>query len=204
MKSLRKFKICRRLGSGVFEQCQTPRFEIATARKGARIRKHPARRPSNYALQLLEKQRVRVFYGISERQLRNYVRRALSQRAQAPQEALLSMLERRLDNIVYRVGLAPTHRAARQIVSHGHIVVNGRKVTIPSYHLRSGDQFTVREGSRQRTLFVRLREEPPTVTPPAWLHFDFSSLEGKVVGEPQLATVDLPFQLGQVLEFYSR
>jgi len=147
---------------------------------------------------------VRMFYGVSERQLRVYVRRALQQQRVAPHIALLEQLERRLDNVVYRVGLAPTHRAARQMVAHGHITVNGRKITIPSYQVSEGDVIRVREGSRNRTLFVQLRENPPTVTAPAWLQFDFATLEGKVVGVPTPEVVDSPFHIGQVIEFYSR
>ncbi|GIW68939.1 30S ribosomal protein S4 [Candidatus Parcubacteria bacterium] len=204
MKLSPKFKVCRRLGPFVLEQCQTPRFEISASRKGVKVRKHGSGRPSTYGLQLLEKQRVRVFYGVSERQLRVYVRRALAQKQVVPLNALLDQLERRLDNVVYRVGLAPTRRAARQMVSHGHITVNGRKVTIPSYQITPGDVVSVRQGSRARTLFSQIKENPPTTTPPAWLQFDFTSLEGSVIGVPTPEVVDLPFQLGQVIEFYSR
>src|SRR3989344_4390397 len=127
-----RYKICKRLGSGVFEKCQTQKFQLSEARRGAKRR--TGRKPrtlSDFGRQLLEKQKVRYAYGVPERQLARYTREAVEGTGD-PTVSLLSRLETRLDNVVYRLGLAPTRLAARQLVSHGHIAVGERRVTIPS------------------------------------------------------------------------
>src|SRR5262245_39416473 len=142
MATLKKFKIARRLGAGVFEQTQTQRF-AASQQKRARTSsgKRPPKRPSDYGLSLIEKQRVRFSYGVSEKQFANYVERAFAaaKKGQTPSDRLFDLLEHRLDNVVYRLGFAHTRRFARQLVSHGHITVNGRKVTVPSLAVSQGD-----------------------------------------------------------------
>ena len=130
MKTGPRYKICKRLGNGVFEKCQTQKFTLSESRRSFQGRR--PRQISDYGKQLLEKQRVRFTYGITEQQFVNYVNSATKKEGDAA-ATLLSTLERRLDNVVYRLGLAPTRRAARQMVVHGHILVNGKKAAIPSH-----------------------------------------------------------------------
>lgn len=195
-----KYKIGKRLGAGVFEKCQTPKFALVEARAQKSKRRRP---PSDYGKQMLEKQRVRYTYGLLEKQFARYVREA--NKAGQPINALHTSLERRLDNTVYRLGLAPTRRAARQVVSHGHITVNGRRMNTPSYTVREGDSIAVREGSKGHGLFAALAEKAEQGNvPPAWLSFDITSLSGKVVALPQFVPGEGQLDYGAVLEFYSR
>src|SRR5262249_14892440 len=130
MKTVSKYKLAKRLGASIFEKTQSQKFAIA-AERSAKNKKR-SRGASEFGKQLLEKQKVRVTYGISERQFSNYIEDAMASKAGAPAEMLHRALELRLDNVCYRLGLASTRRAARQMVSHGHITVNGVKTTIPS------------------------------------------------------------------------
>lgn len=160
---------------------------------------------SDYGKQLLEKQKVRVAYGLPERQLRRYVEVA-SKRTVAgdPTEVFMRQLETRLDNVVYRAGLANSRPLARQMVSHGHITVNGRKVTIPSFHVKQGDSFGVRNESKQKPLIQNRKATIESVKAPQWLEFNAGVLEGNVRGLPQKDAVEIVGDLGAVLEFYSR
>lgn len=197
-----KYKIAKRLGAGVFEQTQTQKFALSEARAKAKPRGR--RGGSDFGRQLLEKQRVRFTYGLSERQLSNYVESAMH--AKNPAEALHKMLELRADNCVYRAGLASTRRAGRQMISHGHMMVGGRRITTPSYALRTGDAISVREGSRKSSLFAGLAEKAPEErrSIPNWLKADMNLLEVKIVGEPSYQSVETGLDYPTVFEFYSR
>ena len=199
-----KFKICKRLGGAVFEKCQTQKFTLAEARK--KTTQSRGKRPSamsDYKRQLLEKQKMRYTYGLGERQLSRYVAESVEKSA-SPSHALMMRLESRLDNVVYRLGLAKTRRLARQMVSHGHIVVDGRKVTIPSYQVAPHQSIAVREGSKGSALFQTLREGAQETNVPVWLSFDPSALSGTVSAFPSYNTHELLFDLEQVFEYYSR
>lgn len=200
MISKPKFKICRRLGPGVYDKCQTSKFTVS-AKVGLPGAKRP-KAPSEYGAQLIEKQKVRFSYGITERQLSNYVKKASHIKGAGTAEKLFEGLESRLDNAVYRMGLAPSRRGARQMVSHGHFIVNGTRVTIPSYELKAGDIIKIREGSKVSKLFTGLAEKMKDYTAPTWIHFDLSSMEGKVKDKPKNTEGFL--DLNAVLEFYSR
>ena len=127
-----KYKICRRLGSGVFDQCQSQKFMLSEAKKTKVAKKGPRKQVSEYGQQLNEKQKIRFSYGISEKQLGNYVEEATSSKGSVASEKLFELLETRLDNTIYRLGLASTRRLARQMASHGHFLVNGTKTNVPS------------------------------------------------------------------------
>lgn len=201
MISKPKFKIGRRLGAGVYDKCQTPKF-VASSGKFAGP---GARRPkalSEYGTQLIEKQKVRFSYGITERQLSNYVEKAMHMKGAGTAEKFYEDLESRLDNVVYRMGLAPSRRAARQMVSHGHFVVDSHKVTVPSYSLKVGDVVKVREGSKVKKVFENLTERLKDYNYPSWVTFDVSKMEGVISAKPQNA--ETFFDLNAVLEFYSR
>lgn len=196
-----KYKIAKRLGAGVFEQTQTQKFSLSEARAKAKPRGR--RGGSDYGRQLIEKQRVRFTYGLSEKQFSNYVEKATQ--ADNPSDALHKLLEMRADSVIYRAGLASTRRAARQIVSHGHIQINGRRTTTPSQALRAGDKIAVREGSRKSPLFAGLGDEEGQGRGiPQWLSVDKKLLTASVEGQPTYQSAEVGLDYGTVFEFYSR
>ncbi len=194
-----KYKIGKRLGPGVFEQLQTQKFALSDARAKKAKR---SRAPSDYGRQLIEKQRVRYTYGIAEKQLSNYAEKAF--REDDPSTALHRALEMRADSVVYRAGFTGTRRAARQMVSHGHITVNGKRITTPSYALKKGDVLGVREGSRKSPLFAGLADREDRRAVPQWLAVDANLLRIEVTGEPAYTTVETGLDYATVFEFYSR
>lgn len=200
---VKKQKICRRLGTAVFEQCAG---EKAARQTGKQQRRGKRPRPlSEYGQQMLEKQRARFTYGLRERQFSNAVHEAARNPSTKPAEYLYRILESRLDNVVYRLGLATTRAAARQIVAHGHIMVNGRKMDIPSYRVSPGDEVRVKDVSRDKGMFLGVAERLEEYTPPAWLKLDRTYMAGRVESAPTLDTyTDALFNLTAVLEFYSR
>ena len=203
MKIGPKYKIAKRLGASVFEKTQSQKFAVAEERS-ARNKKR-GRGATEYGKQLLEKQKVRVTYGISERQFSNAVHEAMATHGATPVETLHRLLELRLDNVVYRLGLAPTRRAARQMVSHGHITVNGRKSTIPSQRLAPGDRIGIRAGSREAAYFDNFAErfmERPSL--PAWLSWNPKDMEGGVQEVPTAEVASPAGDLVTVLSYYSR
>ncbi len=202
MKLGAKYKMCRRLGSGVFEKCQTQKFvQSETKRSGAMKGKRP-KQLSDYGHQLIEKQKVRFSYGISERQLSNYVEKASNVKGMPVSDKLFELLENRLDNVVYRLGFASTRRFARQLVSHGHFVVNGKRSTVPSQEVHMGDVITVREGSRKSKVFAEFQVNIKNYTWPNWLKLVPEQLTAEVVAKPK--NTEQFLQLDTVLEFYSR
>ncbi|MBQ9685622.1 MAG: 30S ribosomal protein S4 [Oscillospiraceae bacterium] len=160
------------------------------------------RKVSEYGTQLKEKQKVKFVYGVLEKQFHRYYLKASNMKG-ITGENLLSLLERRLDNVVYRLGLAKTRRMARQIVVHGHIMVNGRKVNIPSSLVKAGDVITLRERSRESEMFKSLREGTGAVTP-KWLTFSAPTLTGTVSALPTREDIDYPVQEHLIVELYSR
>ena len=197
-----KFKICRRLGPGVYDKCQTSKFASSGGGKGMLPGARRPKAPSEYGAQLIEKQKIRFSYGISERQLSNYVKKVSKVKGAGTAEKLYEGLESRLDNAIYRMGLGASRRAARQMVSHGHFVVNDVKVTIPSYELKSGDVIKIREGSKVKKIFSNVVEKMKDYNPPAWVSFDVGSMEGKILAKP--VNTEGFLDLNAVLEFYSR
>lgn len=200
MKIGPKYKICKRLGAAIFEKCQTQKFALSES-KGGRRGGGRRRRQSEYGLQLAEKQKARYTYGMTESQFSRYVKDSLDEPGSSPIQSLFQKLEGRLDNIVYRLGFAQSRRMARQLVSHGHFRVNGRKMTIPSYQVTEDDVITVRNDDKGP--FQVLKEEK-NANPPAWLALDINKLEGKIDGEPVYDETEHLFNLSKVLEFYTR
>ena len=203
MKIGPRYKIARRLGAAVFEKTQTQKFQLSEARHA---RKKSDKRPkalSDYGVQLIEKQRVRFSYGITERQLSNYVIKASAIKGANTPEKLFGMLENRLDNVVYRLGIAHTRRLARQMVSHGHFLVNGKRTTVPSYAVSVGDVISAREGSKKSVLFADLAKKLQNYAVPKWLSFDHEKITAKVEGAPALE-VGGAININVVLEYYSR
>jgi small subunit ribosomal protein S4 len=198
-----KYKICRRLGSRVFGKCETTKFSISGS---ATARPKRKKTMSEYGLQLIEKQKVRFTYGLKERQLSNYVKQVQEASGHDnPLSALYGKLEARLDSVVYRLGLANTRTGARQLVSHGHIMINGARVNIPSYQVKVGDVVTIRPQSERSGAFRTLAERLKEYKAPAWLQYDVEKKQGKVLAAPlwgETQQSDLNF--GALMEFYSR
>src|SRR3989344_5867967 len=198
MKTVKQYKICRRLGSGVFTKCQTLKFTLSEARHAKGLKGKRPKPLSSYGTQFLEKQKVRFTYGISEKQFGNLIKESVAHKGTPATDTLFELLERRLDNVVFRLGLAHTRILARQMVSHGHITVNGKKSTIPSQRVKIGDVIAVREGSKTSTLFVDLDKKLKDYVIPSWLKFDFVSLKGNVEGK--LRNTEGYLDLNTVLE----
>lgn len=160
------------------------------------------RKVSEYGAQLKEKQKVKFVYGILEKQFHRYYLKAANMKG-VTGDNMLQLLELRLDNVVYRLGLAKTRRMARQVVGHGHIRVNGKKVDIPSYSVKVGDVITLRPASAEKEMFKVLREGTSVLTP-KWLNFDAANLTGTVNALPAREDIDLQLQENMIVEFYSR
>ncbi len=200
-------RLCRREGSKLFlkgsrclsDKCAIERRNYPPGQHGRRR----GRRPSDYQIQLREKQKVKRIYGVFERQFRKYFKEAAQRRA-ITGEALLIGLERRLDNVVYRTGLALSRAHARQIVRHGHIQVNGGRVDIPSYQTSQGDVIAVASGSKKNIEIKMAAENATAVERPNWLQADLDSLEGRVVQLPTRADLDIDIQEQLIVELYSK
>jgi small subunit ribosomal protein S4 len=195
-----KARVNRRLGSMVYESAGAVRaFERREHPPGMRTR---IRRPSNYGQALMEKQKIKHYYGLGERQLRRYFDKAGRLKGNTG-ENLMIMCERRLDNIVRRAGFVKSRPQARQGIVHGHFQVNGVKVTSPSYELRAGDVVTVRPRGNLHAVYRSLVDDNQT-QPTDWLTVDQETLRATVVGLPGPSDVSLPVDVNTVVEFLSR
>ena len=200
-------RLCRREGMKLFlkgERCYTEKCAIEKRNmppgQHGRLRKA---KMIGYAVQLREKQKVKRIYGVLEDQFRGYFEQADRTRGGITGETLLQLLERRLDNVVYRLGLGTSRAQARQLVRHGHFLVNGKKVDIPSYSLKAGDTVAVREGSRANTTIIHATEEVKGRGVPEWLSLE-GEMAGKVVSMPTRAQINLPVQEQLIVELYSK
>jgi small subunit ribosomal protein S4 len=202
-------KLCRREGEKLFlkgERCFTPKcsFEKRAYPPGEHGRFSGRRgRESDYQRQLRAKQKAKRIYGVLERQFRRYFRDAQN-RPGLTGLNLLQVLESRLDNIVYRSGFAESRSQARQLVNHGHFMVNGRNNDIASTILKPGDTVLVKENSKQNTYFKTLRQSEETRTPPAWVDSDVDKLTGRVIRLPERAEIDGNLNEQLIVEYYSR
>jgi small subunit ribosomal protein S4 len=156
-----------------------------------------------YGLQLREKQKAKRIYFTQEGQFRNYFERAVRTKG-VTGEVLLQQLERRLDNVVYRLGFAVARRQARQLVRHGHVVVNGRKVDIPSYQVKAGDEIGVREASKKLVMLETAKEFASHQAPPAWLEVDRDAYKGRVMALPKREDINQPLNEQLIVELYSK
>jgi small subunit ribosomal protein S4 len=199
-------KLCRREGEKLFlkgsrclsEKCAVERRTYAPGQHGQNIR----RKVSEYGLQLREKQKVRRIYGILERQFRNYFEKAERKKG-ITGETLLQLLECRLDNIVYRLGFAPSRKSARQLVRHRHLTVNGRIVDIPSYNVRVGDIVRVKDKSKSLDIVhLALKESRGEEIP--WLRLNKAGLEGELLELPKREEIPTPAQEQLIVELYSK
>jgi len=200
-------RLCRREGAKLFlkgARCFTDK--CAFERRGYPPGEHGKGRrvkETNYGTQLREKQKARRIYGLLEGQFRHFFAKATESRG-VTGEVLLQMLERRLDNVVFRMGFAPSHSAARQLVRHGHFQVNGRKVNIPSYQVNAGDEVKVRDKSRKLAVVLSTLESRKGQSMPEWLSMDASSLAGRMLSVPTRASITVPINEQLIVEFYSK
>ncbi len=158
---------------------------------------------SEYAMQLNEKQKVKFVYGVLEKQFRAYYEKAAKMPGKTG-DNLMSLVERRLDNVVFRLGFSSTRREARQLVNHGHFTVNGKRVDIPSYQVKVGDVIAVSEKSNGTTRFKTMKEEDSFVTTPKWLERDKNTLQGKVIALPARDDIDFEVEDHLIVELYSK
>lgn len=176
---------------------------IGRSRQSKRQAHKTIRKVSEYGLQLKEKQKAKFIYGVLERQFRNYYEKAKKMPG-VTGENLLTLLERRVDNVVFRLGMANTRRQARQMVTHGHITVNGKRLDIPSALVKVGDVVEVSEKSRNNELFKAMRESKNALSAPAWLEADQENLKGSVTRFPNRDEIDVPVNEQSIIELYSR
>lgn len=199
-------RLCRREGIKLFlkgDRCYSPKCAID--RRGYAPGQHGRmrRKISEYGLQLREKQKARRIYGVLEKQFRGYYKEAVRQKG-VTGENLLRLLETRLDNIVYRMGFAASRPQARQLVRYGHIEVNGKRVTIPSYEVQEKDVVSVSENSRSLELFKEISEQGESKVIPEWLSVNHDTLTGEVVSLPTREDIDVPIQEHLIVELYSK
>jgi len=204
-------KLCRREGEKLFlkgQRCLSPKCPFERDRgyppgEHGRLARFRRRRPSDYLRQLREKQKARRIYGVLERQFRRFFREA-ERRPGLTGENLLIVLESRLDNVVYRLGFADSRPQARQLVQHGHFVVNGRRTNIPSYIVRPKDTITVREASRRRTYFKDRANQLDEGAVLDWLSLDADAMTARVLRLPAREDVDTSLNEQLIVEYYSR
>ena len=197
-------RLCRREGTKLFlkgERCTSKKCALEKRVGAPGVHPTTRKKPSEYAIQLREKQKVKRAYGLLEKQFHSYYTEAARQKGKTG-EVMLSLLERRLDNVCYRLGLGASRAMARQIVNHTHITVNGKKVNIPSYQVKVGDVIAVKEKSAKSELFASVREARVIV--PKWLEFDSSKLTGKVTALPAREDIDLTIAEHLIIELYSK
>ena len=197
-------KLCRREGQKLFlkgERCYSSKCAIERRNYAPGQHGQARKKQSEYGTQLREKQKAKRFYGVQETQFRNLYAKAEKKHGKTG-ENLMILLETRLDNVVFRLGFASSRKAARQLVTHGHFTVNGKKVNIPSYTVKAGDVIKVKEKSTNSPKFKEVKEMAITV--PAWMTVDVEKLEGKVIAVPRREEIDTPIAEHLIVELYSK
>ncbi len=194
-------KLCRREGVSLCgkAKCAVKRRNFPPGVHGNKGKP----RLSGYGVQLREKQKAKRLYNILEKQFRNYFEKAINQKGDTS-ESLVKLLETRLDNVIYRLGLATTRRQARQMVNHGFFLINGKKVNIPSYQIKIGDVITIKQNKTEKKIFESIKASKEKVEMPSWLDFDAKAQEGKVLTMPSGDELKQIFDPKLIVEFYSR
>jgi small subunit ribosomal protein S4 len=202
-----KCKQCRREGEKLYlkgEKCFTPKCPVS--RRSYKPGQHgptTRSRPTPYGTQLREKQKARNTYGLMERQFRSYFDKAKAKKGNTT-DVLVQMLETRLDNVVFRLGLGRSRALARQMIGHGHVTVNGKRVTIPSFQVKAGDVVSFKEASKSGAMMSNEQPRLEQVKVPSWLHLEPAQLSGKVLNLPTEADLKQNFDPTLIVEFYSR
>lgn len=198
---------CRREGEKLFlkgDRCYSPKCAIARKPYGpGQHGQARAKKPTEYGLQLREKQKAKRTYGVMEKQFHNYFEKADRQQG-ITGENLLILLERRLDNVVYRLGMAASRKEARQLINHGHFTINGKKASIPSMLIKVGDEIEVKERSKESPKFKEIQAQAGYKTPPDWLELDAENLRGRVLAFPRRDHIEATIAEHLIVELYSR
>lgn len=198
---------CRAVGQKLFlkgERCYGQKCSVVRRAYGPGMHGSKRKRAiSEYGRQLKEKQKIKNIYGVMERQFKRYYENSRKKKGNTA-DFILEMLEMRLDNVVYRLGLGASRRLSRQLIDHGHIAVNNKKVDIPSYQVKPGDVITVRERSEKKNYFKNLRSSLKKSQTPSWLALDTETLTGKVLTRPERTEIELEADILAVIDFYSR
>ena len=188
------YKICDSIKCGLMKKPYPP----------GQHGKAKVRRMSEFGQQLAEKQKLKLIYGLREKQFKKYFDFASKKSGVTPQ-IMMELLERRLDNVVFRLGFAPSRASARQLVGHGHIFVNGKKVSSPSYSVKPGEQVDIKESSKAKKIFAEVRTVLKKFQPPSWLELDKEKMSAKIVSIPDKEfLLGIPVEVYKVLEYYSR
>ncbi len=203
-------KTCRRLGQKLFlkgDRCFSAKCAVLRRAYAPGLqKKRRGGTPSEYKKSLDEKQTLKKWYGISERQFKRYVKETLEKMGKVDDVSaeLIRRLEKRLDNVVFRLGFAKSRIQARQIVSHGYLLINGKPVNIPSYEVKKDDVVAIKENKKAKGVFKELASELKRKEIPAWLSLNKEKLESKTIGEPNLDEVKPPAEISLIFEYYSR
>lgn len=206
-----KCKICRRLGTKLFlkgDKCLSPKCPLIKKPypPGVKKKKRRSLALSEYGKELKEKQKLRNWYNLKESQFRKYVKEILNKRSRTGDAAnlLIQKLESRFDNVIFRLGMAGSRAQARQIVSHGHFLINGKPVNIPAYQLKKGDKIALRPASQKKKIFSNLIPLLKKHHPPTWLKLEAEKITGEVIGTPTLEEASPPAEISTIFEYYSR
>ena len=197
-------KLCRREGQKLFlkgERCYSTKCAIERRNYAPGQHGQSRKKQSDYAMQLREKQKAKRFYGVPEVQFRNLFDKAAKKQGKTG-DSLLILLETRLDNVVFRLGFAASRKEARQLVTHGHFTINGKKANIPSMEVKAGDVIKVKEKSTSSPKFKEIKEM--SITVPSWMSVDVDKLEGKVIAMPRREEIDTPIAEHLIVELYSK
>ena len=197
-------KLCRREGAKLFlkgERCTSKKCAMEKRPVAPGMHGVTRKKASEYNIQLREKQKVKRAYGLLEKQFREYYEEAERMRG-VTGENMLALIEKRLDNVVYRMGIGSSRAQSRQIVNHGHITVNGKDVDIPSYEVKTGDVIAVKESKKDNALFKELRGAK--IVMPSWVEFDTESFTGKIIDNPKREDIDLNINEQLIIELYSK
>ncbi len=204
-------KICRRLGQKLFlkgEKCSSPKCPMVKKPypPGLQRKRRRSILLSEYGKELAEKQKLKNYYGLRENQFKRYVEEILKARGKVEDAGILLIkkLEKRLDNVVFRLGFARSRREARELVSHGHFLVDSKPVNIPSFQVEKGQVISIKESKKKKPYFKNLSVFLKNYQPPAWLKLDREKLEGKMIGEPTGEDIGVPVDVSAIFEFYSR
>lgn len=197
---MKKCKLCKRLNDKFLikgDRCSS--YKCSALKKSFPKRKKPS---SEYGNQLNEKQKMKILYSLRERQFKNYVLKSIGKKNEDPSEFLMRLLETRLDNAVFRAGFVKSRDSARQIVNHGHILVNGKKVNIPSYNVKTGDKIIIKESSKTKKIFENLDLILKKYNAPGWLNLDKIKKEAEVVRAPSGEENEFKINTVSIIEFY--
>ena len=203
-------KICRRLGQKLFlkgERCSSPKCAmIKRAYSPGQKKKRRTRSMSEYNKELREKQKLKNWYNLKEHQFKKYVQEVLSKRRKTADLSLefIKKLEKRLDNVIFRINLVKSRKGARQLISHGYFLINGKEVNIPSFEVKKGDIISLRESKKDKNLFKDFSTSSQKVQTPSWIQFNIKKMEGKIIAEPSLKEALPPAEILSVFEFYSK